>query len=149
MLKSEIIEKLQLKHKNLSTYDIELILKIFFKKIISSLKTGNAIELRGFGTIKKNTYEVVATYIASGIEPKKSIIFNQSNVLSVCVSMDSFCRFYFMTSDIKVSTIKVRDGLITRSKTSQKSLFVILLLSITSSLNLCFRLTAKKNSIFF
>ena len=30
--------------------------------------------------LKKNTYEVVATYIASGIEPKKSIIFNQSNV---------------------------------------------------------------------
>ena len=53
MLKSEIIEKLQKKHSNLSSYDIELILKIFFKKIISSLKTGNAIEIRGFGTIKK------------------------------------------------------------------------------------------------
>ncbi len=53
MLKSEIIEKLQQKHNNLSTYDIELILKIFFKKIILSLKAGNAIELRGFGTIKK------------------------------------------------------------------------------------------------
>ena len=38
MLKSEIIEKLQKKHNNLSSYDIELILKIFFKKIISSLK---------------------------------------------------------------------------------------------------------------
>ena len=53
MLKSEIIEKLQKKHNNLSAYDIELILKIFFKKIISSLKIGNAIEIRGFGTIKK------------------------------------------------------------------------------------------------
>ena len=53
MLKSEIIEKLQRKHNNLSNYDIELILKIFFKKIISSLKNGNAIEIRGFGTIKK------------------------------------------------------------------------------------------------
>ena len=53
MLKSEIIEKLQKKHNNLSTYDIELILKIFFKKIISSLKIGNPIEIRGFGTIKK------------------------------------------------------------------------------------------------
>ena len=53
MLKSEIIEKLQTKHKNLSTYDIELILKIFFKKIISSLNHGNAIEIRGFGTFKK------------------------------------------------------------------------------------------------
>ncbi len=53
MLKSEIIEKLQIKHKNLSQYDIELILKIFFKKILSSLHNGNTIELRGFGTFKK------------------------------------------------------------------------------------------------
>ena len=53
MLKSEIIETLQKKHSNLSSYDIELILKIFFKKIISSLKNGNTIEIRGFGTIKK------------------------------------------------------------------------------------------------
>ena len=53
MLKSEIIEKLQTKHTNLSIYDIELILKIFFKKIISSLNDGNTIEIRGFGTFKK------------------------------------------------------------------------------------------------
>ena len=53
MLKSEIIEKLQTKHANLSNYDIELVLKIFFKKIISSLNDGNTIEIRGFGTFKK------------------------------------------------------------------------------------------------
>ena len=53
MLKSEIIDKLQTKHNNLNTYDIELILKIFFKKIISSLNDGNTIEIRGFGTFKK------------------------------------------------------------------------------------------------
>ena len=53
MLKSEIIEKLQTKHSNLNNYDIELILKIFFKKIIASLNDGNTIEIRGFGTIKK------------------------------------------------------------------------------------------------
>ena len=32
--------------------------------------------------LKNNTYEVVATYIASGIDPKRSIIFNQSHVSS-------------------------------------------------------------------
>ena len=53
MLKSEIIQKLQTKNNNLSHYDIELILNIFFKKIISSLKDGNTIEIRGFGTLKK------------------------------------------------------------------------------------------------
>tara|TARA_B100001029_G_scaffold178024_1_gene183824 strand:+ start:550 stop:1566 length:1017 start_codon:yes stop_codon:yes gene_type:complete len=30
--------------------------------------------------LKNNTYEVVATYIACGIDPKKSIMFNQSSV---------------------------------------------------------------------
>ena len=53
MLKSEIIKNLQTKHNNLSNYDIELILKIFFKKIISSLNEGKTIEIRGFGTFKK------------------------------------------------------------------------------------------------
>jgi len=53
MLKSEIIEKLHIKNNNLNHYDIELILKIFFKKIISSLNNGNTIEIRGFGTFKK------------------------------------------------------------------------------------------------
>ena len=53
MLKSEIINKLQIKHNNLNNYDIELILKIFFKKIVSSLHKGNPIEIRGFGTIKR------------------------------------------------------------------------------------------------
>ena len=32
--------------------------------------------------LKNNTYEVVATYLASGIDPVKSAIFNQSNVSS-------------------------------------------------------------------
>jgi len=31
-------------------------------------------------TLKRNTLEVAATYIASGIDPKKSVIFNQSSV---------------------------------------------------------------------
>ena len=32
--------------------------------------------------LKNNTYEVVAAYLASGIDPVKSVIFNQSNVSS-------------------------------------------------------------------
>ena len=53
MLKSEIIKKLQLKQKNLSENDIEQIFNIFLKKIISALKFGKNVELRGFGTFKK------------------------------------------------------------------------------------------------
>ena len=53
MLKSDILKKLELKHKNLSESDIEQILNIFIKKIISALKNDNNVEIRGFGTLKK------------------------------------------------------------------------------------------------
>ena len=53
MLKSQILEKLQKKHDNLSIEDIELLFNIFIKKMINSLKKGQNIEIRGFGTISK------------------------------------------------------------------------------------------------
>ena len=53
MLKSEIIKKLQTKQKNLNENDIEQIFNIFIKKIVSALKLGKNVELRGFGTFKK------------------------------------------------------------------------------------------------
>ena len=53
MLKSEILEKLHKKHSNLSYEDIELLLSIFIKKTSNSLKDGNNIEIRGFGTISR------------------------------------------------------------------------------------------------
>ena len=53
MLKSSILNKLQQKYKNLSFEDIEIIFNIFTKKITQSLKNGNNIEIRGFGTLSK------------------------------------------------------------------------------------------------
>ena len=53
MLKSQILETLQKKHNNLSAEDIEILFNIFIKKISSSLKEGNNIELRGFGTLSR------------------------------------------------------------------------------------------------
>ncbi len=53
MLKSQILEKLHQKHRNLNPTDIETVFEIFIKKIINSLKNGNKIEIRGFGTISK------------------------------------------------------------------------------------------------
>jgi nucleoid DNA-binding protein len=53
MLKSDILNKLQTKQKNLSENDIEQIFNIFTKKIISALNNGRTVELRGFGTFKK------------------------------------------------------------------------------------------------
>ena len=53
MLKSEILKKLQTKQSNLSENDVEQIFNIFTKKIISALKSGRNVELRGFGTLKR------------------------------------------------------------------------------------------------
>tara|TARA_B100001057_G_scaffold466757_1_gene524206 strand:+ start:2664 stop:2972 length:309 start_codon:yes stop_codon:yes gene_type:complete len=53
MLKSEILEKLQKKHNNLSLDDINQLFDIFIKKISTSLKQGQNIEIRGFGTLSR------------------------------------------------------------------------------------------------
>ena len=53
MLKSEILEKLQKKHDNLNTEDIELLFNIFIKMMSNSLKNGKNIEIRGFGTLSR------------------------------------------------------------------------------------------------
>ena len=55
MLKSQILEKLQKKHNNLSNEDIEQLFNIFIKKITNSLRNGQNIEMRGFGTLSRKT----------------------------------------------------------------------------------------------
>ena len=54
MLKSDILKKLEVKQKNLSSNDIEQIFNIFIKKIINALNESKNVELRGFGTLKKD-----------------------------------------------------------------------------------------------
>ena len=53
MLKSQILLKLQKKHNNLSDDDIEQLFNIFIKKITNSLRNGQNIEMRGFGTLSR------------------------------------------------------------------------------------------------
>ncbi len=53
MLKSQILEKLQKKHNNLGIDDIETLFQIFINKITNSLKNGQNIEIRGFGTLSR------------------------------------------------------------------------------------------------
>ena len=53
MLKSDLILSLNKKYKDLSSTDIEIVIDLFFNKIISSLKNGQNIEIRGFGTLSK------------------------------------------------------------------------------------------------
>ena len=53
MLKSQILENLHRKHKNLSFEDINDLFDIFIKKISTSLQNGQNIEIRGFGTLSR------------------------------------------------------------------------------------------------
>ncbi len=53
MLKSEILINLNKKYSNFSSEDIETIFDIFIGKISNSLKNGQNIEIRGFGTISR------------------------------------------------------------------------------------------------
>ena len=53
MLKSQILEKLHKKHNNLSFDDIDYLFEIFIKKMSNSLRNGQNIEIRGFGTISR------------------------------------------------------------------------------------------------
>ena len=53
MLKSQILEKLHKKHRNLNFEDIDDLFNIFIKKIRNSLQRGQNIEIRGFGTLSR------------------------------------------------------------------------------------------------
>tara|TARA_Y200000002_G_scaffold78395_1_gene61734 strand:+ start:1878 stop:2186 length:309 start_codon:yes stop_codon:yes gene_type:complete len=53
MLKSQILDKIHSKHNNLTKEDIEQLFNIFIKKISKSLKDGQNIEIRGFGTLSR------------------------------------------------------------------------------------------------
>ena len=53
MLKSQILEKLQKKHTNLSLDDIDMLFGIFVNKISNALKNGQNVEIRGFGTLSR------------------------------------------------------------------------------------------------
>ena len=53
MLKSQILERLSIKHRNLDSQDIETIFNIFIKKLVNSLKDSQNIEIRGFGTLSR------------------------------------------------------------------------------------------------
>ena len=50
MLKSELVEKLELENPHLSAAECERVVAIFFESIAQTLETGARIELRGFGT---------------------------------------------------------------------------------------------------
>ena len=53
MLKSDLILATHKKYPTLNNNDIELLINLFFKKIVNSLVNNQNIEIRGFGTFTK------------------------------------------------------------------------------------------------
>jgi integration host factor subunit beta len=52
MTKSELVEKVARKVKNFSKKDIEVICDIIFDSMTETLKAGDKVEIRGFGSFK-------------------------------------------------------------------------------------------------
>jgi integration host factor subunit beta len=65
MTKSELIEKLGNRLRSLSKTEVEVIVDTLFNKMTDSLKKGDRIELRGFGT-----FEVRQREARQGRNPK-------------------------------------------------------------------------------
>lgn len=65
MTKSELVENLCHKLRNLSKTEVEIIVETLFSKMSESLKQGHRIELRGFGT-----FEVREREARQGRNPK-------------------------------------------------------------------------------
>ena len=55
MLKSDLITATNKKYPTLNNTDIELLIDLFFKKIVNSLISNQNVEIRGFGTFTKKT----------------------------------------------------------------------------------------------
>ena len=65
MTKSELIEKIGLQLRHLSKTEVEVIVETLFDKMVESLKAGNRVEVRGFGT-----FEVRKREARQGRNPK-------------------------------------------------------------------------------
>ena len=52
MVRSELLQKLCNLYPSIFRKDLEKIIEIIFEEIVSSLKEGKNIEIRGFGTYK-------------------------------------------------------------------------------------------------
>ncbi|WP_181669242.1 HU family DNA-binding protein, partial [Brevundimonas vesicularis] len=50
MTKSELIERLSLKHPQLKAQDVEETIKLIIEKVCQSLEKGDRVEIRGFGS---------------------------------------------------------------------------------------------------
>ena len=84
MSKLEIIKSLHSKHKKLNKLNLEIIVEDFFTNIVESLRNGNSVELRGFGTFYLK--EIKEKYSARNPKTGKLIYVPKKNKVKFKVS---------------------------------------------------------------
>ena len=86
MVRSELLQKLCNIHPNILRKDMEKILEIVFIQIIESLRKGDSVEIRGFGSYKVKTRKARIGRNPKNSEPvqipeKKAIKWKMSKIL--------------------------------------------------------------------
>lgn len=86
MKKSELIENISLKHKDIEYQDASKVVDTMFEEITSSLKKGFRIELRGFGVFntKERNFSKARnpkTGEKVDVAPRKNVKFKMSTKL--------------------------------------------------------------------
>jgi len=86
MVRSELLQKLCNIHPNILRKDMEKILEIVFIQIIESLRKGDSVEIRGFGSYKVTTRKARIGRNPKNSEPvqipeKKAIKWKMSKIL--------------------------------------------------------------------
>ena len=84
MSKLEIIKSLHSKHKKLNKLNLKVKEDDFFNNIVESLKKGNSVELRGFGTFYLK--EIKEKYSARNPKTGKLIYVPKKNKVKFKVS---------------------------------------------------------------
>ena len=89
MVRSELLQKLCNLYPGIFRKDLERIIEIIFQEIISSLKEGKNIEIRGFGT-----YKIVKRKARVGRNPKNAELIQipEKNVIKWKTSKVFFKR---------------------------------------------------------
>ena len=94
MLKSGLILSLNKKYKHLNNNDIETVIDLFFNKIVLSLKKGQNIEIRGFGTLSRKNNK--AKYVRN---PKTNEKIYKNEITSITIYCTSIYINFICTKN--------------------------------------------------
>ena len=100
MVRSELLQKLCNLNPNMIRRDLEKTLEIIFSEVVSALRLGKNIEIRGFGT-----YKIVKRKARIGRNPKNSELVQipEKNAVKWKIGKKFFNRLNKNFTDNKIS----------------------------------------------